>query len=222
MGKRVALVTGASRGIGRAVADTFRSEGVSVITPTRKEMDLSSDSSIDRYIMSLTEPIDILVNNAGVNILSLAEEVTDENIRETLQINLLAALRIIKKVIPLMVHAKHARIVNVSSIWAMVAKPGRLTYSMAKSALCGMTRALAVELAPHGILVNCVAPGYVDTELTKKNNSVADIENIKKTIPLGRLSEPAEIAEVVSFLSSGKNSYITGQTVIADGGFTCL
>jgi 3-oxoacyl-[acyl-carrier protein] reductase len=110
----------------------------------------------------------------------------------------------------------------VSSIWSLVGKTGRASYAMSKAGINGMTRSTAVELAPFGILVNAVAPGYVLTDLTRQNNSEAELREICKGIPLQRLAEPAEIADVVAFLSSDRNSYITGQTIVVDGGYTCL
>lgn len=219
---KVALVTGAARGIGMAIAKKLQSEGIKVLSPTRKELDLLSNSSIDAYFSPALEPIDILVNNAGVNLLGSVLELVDENIARTTQVNLLAPLRIIRKVAPGMVARKYGRIVNISSIWATITKPGRVTYSMTKAGLNGLTRTLAVELAAYNVLVNSVSPGYVNTELTRQNNTPQQIEEIRKTIPLLRLAEPDEIAELVSFLVSQKNTYITGQVVVADGGFSCL
>jgi 3-oxoacyl-[acyl-carrier protein] reductase len=120
-----------------------------------------------------------------------------------------------------MMARRFGRIVNISSIWSIVSKKRRLTYSASKAGLNGMTRALAVELAPYNILINAVAPGYVNTELTRQNNSEQDIHAIKETIPLRRLAEPSEIAETVFFLCSERNTYITGQVITVDGGFTC-
>lgn len=219
---KVALVTGAARGIGRAIVKKLQSEGIKVLAPTRKELDLLSNSSIDAYFKPNLEPIDILVNNAGINLLGSILELDEENVVQTTQVNLLAPLRIIRKVAPVMVSRKYGRIVNISSIWATVTKPRRVTYSMSKAGLNGLTRTLAVELAPYNVLVNSVAPGYVNTELTKQNNTPQQIEEIRKTIPLLRLAEPDEIAELVSFLTSQKNTYITGQVLVADGGFSCL
>jgi 3-oxoacyl-[acyl-carrier protein] reductase len=140
---------------------------------------------------------------------------------ETLQVNLLAPMQLIKGVANQMMARRFGRIVNISSIWSVVSKKRRLTYSASKAALNGMTRALAIELAPHNILINAVAPGYVNTELTRQNNSEQDINVIKETIPLQRLAEPNEIAETVFFLCSERNTYITGQVITVDGGFTC-
>ncbi len=221
MKKLNALVTGASRGIGAAIAKKMSAADINVLTPTRQQLDLSSNESIDAFLNGLEVPIDILVNNAGINIIEQVQEVSDRNIENTLQVNLVAPLRLSKGIIPDMVQRGFGRIVNISSQWSVVAKPGRATYSISKNGLNGLTRTLALELAPHNILVNAVAPGYTNTELTKINNTVEQIEDIKKLIPLGRLAEPEEIAEVVYFLCSEANSYITGQVILADGGFSC-
>jgi 3-oxoacyl-[acyl-carrier protein] reductase len=219
---KTALITGGSRGIGRAISRRLSAEGCRVILPARHEMDLLSDESIRAYLSALQEPIDILVNNAGVNLIAAGIDVTDSFIRDTIQVNLVAPLRIIRRIAPAMISRKYGRIVNISSVWGHVTKAGRVTYSMTKAGLEGMTRTWAVELAPHAILVNAVAPGYVETELTRQNNTQKQIEAIKKTIPLARLAAPEEIAEVVAFLVSEKNSYMTGQVIIVDGGYTCL
>lgn len=222
MKTKIALVTGASQGIGQAIAKRLRREDIEVLTPPMEEMDLLSNISMDAYLARLKEPVDILVNNAGINILGSGLEVSDETIKQMTQVNLLAPLRLVRAIAPGMVERKYGRIINISSIWGDITRSRRVTYSMTKSGLNGMTRTLAVELAPYNVLVNAVAPGYVNTELTKQNNSPADIEKIRNTIPLGRLAEPDEIAEVVAFLCSAKNTYITGQVIVADGGFICL
>ena len=221
MSNLTALVTGASRGIGAAIAKKMVLEGLTVIAPSRADLDLRSGSSIESFLGALTRPIDILVNNAGVNMLSSISEASDSVIQETLQVNLVAPLQLIRCVANQMMARRFGRIVNISSIWSIVSKKRRLTYLASKAGLNGMTRALAVELAPYNILINAVAPGYVNTELTRQNNSEQDIHAIKETIPLRRLAEPSEIAETVFFLCSERNTYITGQVITVDGGFTC-
>lgn len=221
MKKSTALVTGASRGIGAAIATKMRNEDILVLTPSRLQLDLSSNESIDTFLSSLDVPVDILINNAGINTIAHTIEVSDQNIENTLQLNLVAPLRLIRGIIPQMIQRRFGRIVNVSSIWSVVSKPGRVTYAASKAGLNSLTQTLALELAPYNILVNAVAPGYTNTELTKMNNTADQIEEIKKLIPLGRLAEPEDIAEVVYFLCSQANRYITGQVVLADGGFSC-
>jgi 3-oxoacyl-[acyl-carrier protein] reductase len=110
--------------------------------------------------------------------------------------------------------------VNLGSVWSIVSKPGRLSYSSAKHAIDGLTNTLALELAEHAILVNTVCPGFVDTEMTRQNNSSEEIEALCKQVPLGRIASPNEIAELVYFLGSEQNTYITGQKLVIDGGYT--
>lgn len=221
MSRKTALVTGASRGIGLAIAHRLHSDGIKVIAPTRSELDLLSNASIDAYINSMKEDVDILVNNAGINILSALPELSDSNLNDTLQVNLISHLRLTRGFAPPMMNRRFGRIVNISSIWSAVSKHSRVSYTISKSGINGMTRALAVELAPFNVLVNAVAPGYVNTELTKQNNTEEQLETIRNTIPVQRLAEPNEIAEVVAFLCSERNTYLTGQVIIVDGGFTC-
>jgi 3-oxoacyl-[acyl-carrier protein] reductase len=221
MNKRIALVTGASRGIGSAIAHVFREAGATVLTPTRAEMDMSDIASIERYIGSVNGSIDVLVNNAGINILAGLDEIEREGLNEMLQINLVAPIMLTKLVAEKMKANRYGRIVNISSIWSVVAKERRLAYAASKSAMSGVTRTLALELGQYGVLVNAIAPGYVNTELTSQNNSPEQIKQISSSIPLQRLAEPDEIAEAVAFLCSRKNSYMTGQVLVVDGGYVC-
>jgi len=217
-----ALVTGASRGIGAAIAAALAEDGFSVLAPTRSAMDLRSDASIDTYVRSVVGPVHVLVNTAGINPISPLSQIADSDLQGTLQTNLLAPFRLSRCLASRMIASGFGRIVNVSSIWSMVAREGRMTYSMSKAALNGLTRSLAIELAPFNILVNAVAPGYVLTDLTRQNNTEAELSEISRAIPLGRLAQPAEVAAVVAFLCSPDNTYITGQTIVVDGGYTSL
>jgi 3-oxoacyl-[acyl-carrier protein] reductase len=216
-----ALVTGASRGIGAAIAQRLTADGYHILAPTRQEMDLESNASIDAYLSQIKDRVDILVNDAGINHIAILSDIKDQDLDDTLQINLIAPLRIIREVAPHMKKKGFGRILNISSVWSVVSRTGRISYTMSKAALNGMTRSLAVELAPYNILVNAVAPGYVLTDLTRQNNSEAELETISKTIPLQRLAEPQEIANIVAFLCSEQNTYLTGQILVVDGGFTC-
>ena len=222
MKRRRALITGGSRGIGAAIAEKFSQENVDVMAPTRAQLDLLSNESIDVFLASLNCSIDILVNNAGINVLAAATELSDRDLRDTLQTNLVAPLWLARKLAPQMMARGFGRVVNISSIFSVVSKRLRASYSASKAGLNGLTRTLAVEMAPFNVLVNPVAPGYVDTELTRQNNSEQELQAICNTIPIGRLAKTSEIAEVVFFLCSDKNAYITGQVIVVDGGFTCL
>lgn len=218
---RTALITGASRGIGAAIAARLQDEGLRILSPSSKTLDLSSTISIDAYLSQLTDPVDVLVNNAGINRLGSIDEISGKDFEEVIQVNLLGHFRLTQGLVKGMKARGYGRIVNISSIWSLVSRERRVTYSAAKAGLNGLTRALALELAPYHIMVNAVAPGYINTELTKKNNTPEALERIAGEIPLGRLGEPSEIAECVAFLCSPKNSYMTGQVIVVDGGYLC-
>jgi len=222
MSQKIALVTGASRGIGKAIAEQLKKDGARLLVPSRNELDLLSNDSIDLYLKSLNEPVDILINNAGINRLGDFTTYSDADLADTLQINLIAPVRLARGLVPGMMQRKYGRIVNISSIWSVISRPDRLTYSVSKNGLNAFTRSLAVEVAPYNILVNAVAPGYVNTELTRQNNTEQDLQNIRKMIPMQRLAEPEEVARLVAFLCSEENTYLTGQCLVIDGGYTCL
>jgi 3-oxoacyl-[acyl-carrier protein] reductase len=220
--KRTALVTGASRGIGLAIAQLFKKNGLHVLTPPRQELDLLSEESVREFLKKNSEvQIDILINNAGINIIENVPQIAGENLKAALQINLISPIILIRELSPKMIERGYGKIVNISSIWSQISKPGRAVYSSTKSALNGLTRAVAVELAAHNIQVNAVAPGFVDTDLTRKNNSPKQIKVIESNIPAKRLAQTSEIAELVYFLASEKNTYVTGQIIFIDGGFSC-
>ena len=215
------LVTGGSRGIGKATVDLYREKGYEVYAPTRKEMDLSSPQSVARFIESnMNEPFLILINNAGINHINRIEDMDDEDIDEMVQVNLRSPLKLIQGFTPVMKKNHFGRIVNIGSIWGVISKPGRTGYSMTKHGIHGLSKTLALELAKDGILINTVAPGQTLTELTKKNNSAKEIQKMAKDIPLGRLAAPEEIAKAIYFLGTEENTYITGQELVVDGGLT--
>lgn len=218
--KRV-LITGGSRGIGRAIAEKFRENGYDVVTPTREELNLLDDASIERYIQKNQESvIDVIINNAGINDINRIENITDDEINNMIRVNLIAPIKFCRGFVGGMKERNYGRIVNIGSIWAVVSKTGRCVYSATKNGIHGVTNTLSVELAPNNILVNTVCPGFTLTELTKKNNTDQEIAAISEDIPLGRMAQPEEIAEVVYFLASEKNTYLTGQKITVDGGFT--
>ncbi len=218
---KTVLVTGASRGIGRAIAEKFREEGYRVVAPDRDELDLDSEDSVDAYVRAhAADSFDVIINNAGINEINTLENITDEELNRTIRVNLTSPIRLLRGLVGSMKENHYGRIVNIGSIWAIVSREGRLTYSATKNALHGVTNTLALELGPHNILVNTVCPGYVLTELTKKNNSADEIEAISKSLPLKRMAEPEEIAKFIYFLASEENTFITGQKIAIDGGFT--
>ena len=213
------LITGSSRGIGKSIFIELRNKGYNCITPSRNELDISCVKSINKYINSLNISIDCLVNCAGINILGKINEIDEKDVSIMLNTNLIAPLFLIKSVSEQMKEKKYGKIINVSSIWGVSSKEFRTLYSITKFGVNGLTKSLARELGEYNILVNSIAPGYVNTEMTKKNVPIEEQEKIKETIPLKRFAEPSEIAKLVSFLLSDNNTYITGQTIIIDGGF---
>jgi len=213
------LITGSSRGIGKAILIELKEKGFHCIAPTREELDINDLDSIKSFFEKLEIPIDILINNAGINILSDIESINNSDINAMVNINLIAPLKLIQHVVKDMKLKKYGRIINVSSIWGVRSKEYRTLYSLTKFGINGLTKSLAKELGKYNILINSVAPGYVNTEMTKQNISQIEQEKIKDTIPLKRFAEPKEIAKLIAFLISDDNSYITGQTIIADGGY---
>jgi 3-oxoacyl-[acyl-carrier protein] reductase len=215
------FITGGSRGIGAAVVQHFQDNGYEIIMPSRKEMNLLSPESIEDYFNKKKGlAVDCLVNNAGINPLAEIQEVKDGDLMDAVHINLIAPLLITRALIAEMKKKGNGRIVNIGSIWGVVSKEKRSVYSMTKNGIHGITNTLAVELGKYNILINTVCPGYVNTELTKKNVPLKEAKKIYGEIPLGRFAEPEEIAEIVYDLGSEKNTYITGQKIVVDGGFT--
>ena len=213
------LVTGGSRGIGRAVADLLREAGDSeILAPERKSLDLSEAGSVREFLAGCPD-IDALVNVAGINVLGKLDELDESLVMRMCQTNLFAPLQLIRGVAEGMRRRGGGRIVNFSSIWGVRSKEFRTLYSMTKFGLTGITKALARELGPDRILVNAVAPGYVDTEMTRANLPPEERAKVCAEIPLRRMADPKEIAKLVRFLISEENTYITGQAILIDGGF---
>ena len=219
--KRKVLITGGARGIGAAISHELAQHGFEIMAPSRSELDLSKPASVEKFLHASPLRVDVLVNNAGINVLKNLAELDGATWNEMLQVNLSAPLRLVQAVTPFMRQQKWGRILNISSIFSLVTKENRAAYSMTKAGLNALTRSAAVELGPDGILVNALCPGYVDTELTRKNNSPAELEKIEASIPLRRMAKPEELARTAAFLCSEENSYLTGQMVVVDGGFTC-
>jgi 3-oxoacyl-[acyl-carrier protein] reductase len=215
------FLTGGSRGIGKAIKDKFITAGYAVYAPAREELDLSNIQSIKKYIELYKEiTFDVIINNAGINEINLLEDINEHDIENMFQISLIAPILLLKGFIPNMKKSRSGRIVNIGSVWAVVSKEGRGLYSSVKNGLHGITNTLALELARYNILVNTVCPGFTLTELTRKNNTDIEINKINELIPLKRMANPEEIAAFVFFLCSENNTYITGQKICIDGGYT--
>ena len=218
--KRV-LLTGASGGIGGYIKKVFEEAGNEVIAPARKEMDLSDRESIRSFIKSHGTETDIFVHCAGVNLLSQIDQISMSMIDTVFQTNTFSAVEIISGIVPHMKEQKFGRIVLISSLYAIISREKRMAYSMSKNALTGLAKTLSLELGQYNILTNCVAPGYVMTDMTRKNLSMQEIEQIRESIPTKRFQSGQDIANIVMFLCSEMNQSITGQLIAVDGGFTC-
>lgn len=217
---RRALVTGGSRGIGKAIAERFRRVGYEVITPTHEESDLSSIASVREYVTQNKHlEVDVLINNAGQNKVRTIEDLSIEEWQQILTTNLTSPFILIQHATRYMMARRWGRIVNISSCYSLVSRSGRSAYSASKAGLNALTRTAALEYAGFNILVNAVCPGFIDTEMTRQNNAPGQIADLCKQIPMQRLGTPDEVADFVFYLGSEQNTYITGQTLIIDGGF---
>lgn len=214
------FITGASQGIGLSISTLFINNGYTVISPPIEELDLSDIISVGDYLKRHSNNIDVLINNAAINPLSGILEITHEKYLEIFQTNFFSGLELIKWCVPYWQKKRAGHVINISSIWGTVSKPKRLLYGATKSALNNISKNLALELGKDNVLVNAIAPGFINTELTRLNNSPEDIKKIKNVIPLRRLAEPEEVANLAFFLAT-QNSFITGQTIHIDGGYTC-
>ena len=228
-----AVVTGATRGIGFAIAERLLKDGFEVIaTGTKKtakypdgavyhSVDFLNDESINHFVSFIrAQEIDILINNAGINKIGEFASIDVADFDQVLRVNLRAPFQLCQAVIPNMKNNNWGRIVNLTSIFGNVSKEYRASYSSSKFGLDGMTAALSAELSAYGILANSVAPGFIETDLTRNILGREGIEKIKKNIPMKRLGGADEIASLVSWLVSEENTYISGQNLLIDGGFS--
>ena len=228
-----AVVTGATRGIAYAIAERLLKDGLEVIiTGTKKngkhpagssyyQVDFLDEDSTNKFINFLKkQQINILVNNAGINKISEFSSIDIEDFDRILRINLRAPFQICQAVIPYMEKIKWGRIVNLTSVFGNISKEYRAAYSSSKFGLDGMTVALAAEVSEKGILANSVGPGVIDTDMTREVLGDSGINKLKGQIPMKRLGQISEIASLVSWLVSNENTYMTGQNLMIDGGFT--
>ena len=217
-----AFVTGGSRGIGKAVVDELLKVGIEVTAPTRAELDLSDLKSVEAFTVANMGFIpDLVVLNAGENSPSVISEITMDAWQKTIDVNLSSNFLLIRDFGSKMMKRGSGRIVVVSSCYSFRSRVGRAAYSASKAGLNALVQSAALEFAANDVLVNAVCPGFVLTDLTKKNNDATGIKLLETQIPLGKLADPIEVAKLVLFLGLESNTYITGQTVVIDGGFTC-
>jgi len=233
--KKKIFITGSSRGIGAAIARLAKERGYDVMLHGRSNsshlmnlaieldskyiiFDITKDDEVERAVREINY-IDVLVNSAGVNISKAFDNLTDSDWKAIYDVNLFGLVNVTRHVVPIMKRSKSTgKIINIASIKGLYASVGRVAYASSKAAVINLTTGLAKELAP-GILVNAVAPGFTNTEMTDATWS----DRIQKqvgNILLKRMANPEEIAEIVLFLSSSANEYITGQTINIDGGFS--
>ena len=225
------LITGASRGICKSLFKTYSDLGANVIgTTTNKKkyknknllkVNFENEKSTNSFFKKIKnlKKIDILINNAGINEISSIQNLSEKSLKKILNVNLLAPILLTKIVSQKMIKRKSGSIINIGSIFGHISKDQRSSYSATKSGLEGFTKAASLDLAKYGILVNSICPGFVKTDLTRKILGLNKIKKLQKEIPLGRLCSPEEVVNLVVFLSSNKNTYITGQSFIIDGGF---
>jgi 3-oxoacyl-[acyl-carrier protein] reductase len=235
------LVTGGTNGIGASIAAQFsRNGGTVYITGTSDKSlatfkesfpdveakflmaDFSDLNQLKAFLIEVEKiPFDILINNAGINKINTIDDIELEEWQRIQDINIRAPFMISQVVVKSMRKKKYGRIINIASVFGVVTKEKRLSYTTSKAALIGMTRTMALDLANDNILVNAISPGFIDTELTRKVLGPEGIKEMVAKVPLQKLGTSDDVAGLTLFLSSDLNGFMTGQNIILDGGFTC-
>jgi NAD(P)-dependent dehydrogenase (short-subunit alcohol dehydrogenase family) len=239
--KKIAIITGGGSGIGLAIAEKFVQAGITTIIIGRDEKkldaaqrrlgdlchsiahdlnDLPSLPGLVQQIAGRFGRIDVLVNNAGINMKKDFTEVTDEDFDRILHTNVKSVFTLSREVVKTMLPRKKGNIINISSMASQYGIPKVIAYSASKAAIEGMTRAMAVELSPDGILVNCIAPGFIATDMSAKalNGDPERKQKVFARTPLGKLGEPGDIGDAALFLASDQAKYLTGVVLPVDGG----
>lgn len=235
---KVALVTGASRGIGKAIAELLAERGAKVIGTATSEsgaeaisaylgengkglaLNVTDVESIEAVLKNITDEfggVDILVNNAGITRDNLLMRMKDDEWTDILDTNLTSIFRLSKAVLRGMMKKRHGRIINIGSVVGTMGNAGQTNYAAAKAGVIGFTKAMAREVASRGVTVNTVAPGFIETDMTKALNDEQRAATLVQ-VPAGRLGDPREIASAVVFLASPEAAYITGETLHVNGG----
>ena len=239
---KVALITGATRGIGKQIAIEFAKDGYDIAFNYRKEnedlgnikkqikelnvrcLPVKGDVSIFDDTVNMVNQIinefgkiDVLVNNAGITKDALLMRMKKEDFEDVINVNLVGTFNVTKNVIPYMIKQRSGRIINISSVVGVSGNAGQTNYSASKAGIIGFTKSLAKEVASRNILVNAVAPGFIETQMTDVLKQEVK-EEIAKNIPLRRMGTPEDVANVVKFLAGEQSSYITGQVINVDGG----
>lgn len=231
---KTVLVTGGSRGIGSAICKAFSQAGYFVIINYNKskteaeslsaslgncalfEADVSDKEQVALMAQDFPD-IDVLVNNAGVSLFGLFDSMDESSVKKMYDINLFGTLNVSRAFLPAMIKRKNGVIINISSVWGECGASCEVDYSAAKAGVIGFTKALAKEVGPCNIRVNCVTPGVIDTDMNA-HLSIEEVESITESVPLERLGRPEDIADAVLFLASEKADYITGAVLPVNGG----